>query len=230
VVMCEQDVGRPVSKRAKPYKGIAMEGVIARWYTQIRSEDQELQKDVRLVTHRLAAGSRVLEVAPGPGFFAIELARQGSWRVDGLDISGSFVRIARAKAKEAGLPVEFHQGSASSMPFQVGTFDFVVCRAAFKNFSEPIQALCEMHRVLKPGGRALIIDLRRDASVEGIHTHIDDLRLGVINRLLTQWTFRWILLKNAYTAGQIHRMVAQTPFVQCEIRENAIGMEIWLGN
>ncbi len=50
------------------------------------------------------------------------------------------------------------------MPFESETFDFLLCRAAFKNFTEPLQALREMCRVLKPGGRALIIDLRRDTS------------------------------------------------------------------
>ena len=53
----------------------------------------------------------------------------------------------------------------------LGSFDLIICRAAFKNFSEPLQALHEMHRVLKPGGKALIMDLRRDASLEDIKTH-----------------------------------------------------------
>jgi len=205
-----------------------MEGAIARWYTQIRSEDQDLQDDLRLVSDRLTTQSHVLEVAPGPGYFAIELARLGPWLVTGLDISESFVRIASDKAKEAGVPVKFQLGNASDMPFQASTFDFVVCRAAFKNFTEPIQALCEMHRVLKPAGTALIIDLRCDASVEEVRAHIDSLKLSSINRFLTQWTFRWILLKNAHCSAQIQKMVAQTPFERCDIRENAIGMEIWL--
>ena len=43
-------------------------------------------------------------------------------------------------------------------------FDFLLCRAAFKNFGQPVRALQEMCRVLKPGGRGLIIDLRHGAS------------------------------------------------------------------
>jgi len=54
------------------------------------------------------------------------------------------------------------------MPFADNSFDFVLCRAAFKNFTEPLRALTEMHRVLDFGGRAMIIDLRRDASMESI--------------------------------------------------------------
>ena len=52
------------------------------------------------------------------------------------------------------------------MPFDSGSFDFVYCRAAFKNFSEPIRAIDEMNRVLKPGGKAVIVDLRKDASAQ----------------------------------------------------------------
>ena len=215
-------------KAAKPYKGMAMEGIIARWYTNIRKDDVELEAVVRQVSNLLPAGSRILEVAPGPGYLAIELARLGTYQVIGLDISASFVQIARAKAKQAGVAVEFHRGDAAHMPFGVGTFDFIICRAAFKNFSEPVQAIHELHRVLKLGGTALIIDLRGDASPEDIRTAVRNMGLSAINRLLTQATFKHFLLKNAYTGAAIRQMVAQTPFAHCDIREDAIGMEIWL--
>src|SRR5215208_5415377 len=105
---------------AKPYKGIAMEGLIARWYTTIREGDAELESVVRQVSDMLPAGGRVLEVAPGPGYLAIELARLGSYQVVGLDISASFVQIACAKAKQAGVAAEFYQGNAAQMPFGAG--------------------------------------------------------------------------------------------------------------
>src|SRR5829696_7359665 len=191
----------PAPKAAKPYKGMAMEGVIARWYTNIRKDDAELTPVVRQVSELLPAGSRILEVAPGPGYLAIELARLGSYQVVGLDISASFVQIARAKAKQAGVAVEFHQGDAAHMPFGADTFDFIICRAAFKNFSAPVQAIQELHRVLKLGGTALIIDLRGDASPEDIHTAVRNMGLSAINRLLTQSAFKQFLLKNAYTGA-----------------------------
>ena len=215
-------------KAAKPYKGMAMEGLIARWYTTIRKQDAELDLLVRQVSDMLPDGSRVLEVAPGPGYLAIELARLGTYQVVGLDISASFVQIARAKAEEADIAVEFHHGNASQMPFGADTFDFIICRAAFKNFSEPVQAIQEMHRVLKLGGTALIIDLRGDASPEDVRTAVGSMGLSSINRLITQATFKHFLLKNAYTGAQIRQMVAQTPFAGCDIREDSIGMQIWL--
>ena len=118
------------------------------------------------VAAELPSGSHVLEVAPGPGYFAVELAKLGSYHIVGLDISQTFVRIATDNAKRAGVEVEFRHGNASSMPFDSGSFDFVYCRAAFKNFSEPVRAINEMYRVLKPGGKAVIVDLRKDTSAQ----------------------------------------------------------------
>src|SRR5262249_11863325 len=130
---------------------------------------------------RLAPGARVLEVAPGPGFLAIELARGGTYSVTGLDISRSFVEIAGQNAAQAGVQVDFQLGDAAAMPFEDGSFDFLVCRAAFKNFSRPVQALCEMHRVLAPGGSALIIDLRADAPRSSINATVDEMGMNRIN-------------------------------------------------
>ena len=214
-------------KAAKPYKGLAMEGIIARWYAKVREQDQELGMVVRQVSGMFPAGGRILEVAPGPGSLAIELAKL-KYQVVGLDISKSFVEMAQTKARQAGVTAEFRHGNASDMPFDAGTFDFIVCRAAFKNFTEPVQAIREMYRVLKPGGKALIIDLRSDASPEEINATVDSMGLSWINRLLTKWTFKHILLKNAYSKKQIHQFVAQTNFGKCEIRGDPIGMEIWL--
>src|SRR5262249_14806606 len=150
----------------KAYKGLAMEGFIARWYARNTKTRGDHKESAELAAARLGAGSHVLEVAPGPGYLAIELAKLGDFHVVGLDISQSFVEIARQNAKDAGVAVSFEHGSASSMPFAADSFDFIICKAAFKNFAEPVEALNEMHRVLKPSGHAVIVDLRPDASLE----------------------------------------------------------------
>jgi protein-L-isoaspartate O-methyltransferase len=60
--------------------------------------------------------------------------------VTGLDISKTFVGLARKNAEKSGVHVRFEQGNASRMPFSDQSFDFLVCRAAFKNFADPIGA------------------------------------------------------------------------------------------
>jgi ubiquinone/menaquinone biosynthesis C-methylase UbiE len=218
---------QPGSGAARPYKGLAMEGLIASWYTKIRQNDQGRAGLLDKISAVLPAGSRVLEVAPGPGYLSIELAKHG-YQVVGMDISASFVQIARAKAKESGVAVDFQRGNASEMPFDGDAFDFIVCCAAFKNFTEPVRALQEMHRVLKLGGTALIVDLRRDASPEEIAVEIQGMGLNAINSWLTKQTFTHFLLKNAYTREEIRRMVTQTKFTRLDIRDDPIGMDIWL--
>lgn len=213
----------------KGYKGLAMEGPIATWYAKNTARDRRrFVKVAQLVAHRVAPESRVLEVAPGPGFCAIEIAESGHDRVTGLDISASFVRIARANAQEAGVAVDFRHGNASQMPFPDASFDFVVCTAAFKNFSDPVGALNEIYRVLTPAGQASIFDLRKDASRDEIATEVRDMRLSAINALLTHWTFRFVLLKRAYTRAALETMVAASRFGACEITTDGIAFELRL--
>ena len=217
-----------IAQPKKAYRGLAMEGLIARWYARNTGRSiEQFRKEAEGFAHQLPSGSAVLEVAPGPGFLAIELARAGSYHIVGLDISKSFVRIATENAKKAGVEVTFREGNASSMPFESASFDFVYCRAAFKNFSEPVQALHEMYRVLKPGCRAVIHDLRQDASSEAIKAAVNEMGLGWFEALMTRWILR-SLRKWAYSQEDFRRMVGETPFRTCEINCDGIGLEVSL--
>jgi ubiquinone/menaquinone biosynthesis C-methylase UbiE len=213
----------------KGYRGMGMEGAVARWYDRNTRKDMErfraLAKRLRAV---LPQGGDVLEVAPGPGFVAIEMAKGGSYRVTGLDVSRTMVELARANAAEAGVDVDFRQGNASAMPFADDSFDLLTCSAAFKNFSEPHKALEEMYRVLRPGGTALVVDLRRDVPMSEIRKYFGALDLSTINRWMTIATFRFMLLKRAYTQGEFERMLADIPFHSKEVRVVDIGVELWL--
>jgi ubiquinone/menaquinone biosynthesis C-methylase UbiE len=211
---------------AKPYKGIAMEGAIAKWYTRNTGRDMGRFRAISgAVAQRTAAGAEVLEVAPGPGYLAIELAKAGR-RVTGLDISKSFIEIGGENARRAGVTIEFRHGNASAMPFTDACFDFVVCVAAFKNFTDPVGAVNEMHRVLRPGGQAVIYDLRKDAGLKEIHAAVQGMRLSAFDAQVTRWTFRFYLLKAAYTREQFERIAATSRFGACEIAEDGIGFEV----
>jgi len=213
----------------KGYKGPAMEGIIATWYARnTRSRIGEQRELARRIAERVPAGGHVLEVAPGPGYLSIELAKLGKCDVTGLDISETFVKIERQNAAEAGVKVDFNHGDATTMPFEANRFDFAVCVAAFKNFTHPVEAINEFHRVLKPGGTGLIVDLRRDASIKDIDDEVKKMKLNLLSAFITKVTFRQFLLKNAYTRGEIEAMAARTNFKGCDIKTDLIGMEIWL--
>jgi ubiquinone/menaquinone biosynthesis C-methylase UbiE len=215
--------------RKKAYKGLAMEGIIATWYAKNTAKDQtEHEACAARIAARLRPQSRVLEVAPGPGYLAIALARLGPYRIAGVDISESFVRIAAENAARAGVEVEFRRGNAAAIPYPADSFDFIVCRAAFKNFSDPVGALSDMHRVLRGGGEALIIDMRNDASNEAIDAAVGGMKLGPMNALITRAIFKYSLRKRAYSKTDVLRMATVTPFHGAEIREESLGFDVWL--
>ncbi len=213
----------------KAYRGLGMEGAVARWYASLtRKSLVEFQMLAQRVAGEISPGSSVLEVAPGPGYFAIELAKLGDYRITGLDISKTFVEIARANATSAKVDADFQLGDASRMPFDEERFDYVVCRAAFKNFTAPVAALQEMYRVLKPGGRALIIDMRGDASKDSMKEAARGMKAGALNQAIVYLTFRFMLIRRAYTKAEFEQMIGPTGFPEPEIRETLIGLEVLL--
>jgi ubiquinone/menaquinone biosynthesis C-methylase UbiE len=206
-----------------------MEGIIASWYAKNTAKDlPEFEACAARIAAHLAPQSRALEVAPGPGYLAIALAKLGPHRIAGIDISRTFVRIAAENAARAGVAVEFQLGDAAAIPYSSDTFDFIVCRAAFKNFSDPVGALREMHRVLRPGGESLIIDMRNDASNDAIDDKVDQMKLGGVSAFITRAIFKYSLRKRAYSKADFLRMAAATPFRTAEIREEPLGFEVWL--
>lgn len=212
----------------KGYKGMGMEGSVARWYEKTARKDmREYTRLARRIDAMLPAGSSILEIAPGPGFLSIELARGERHRVTGLDISRTFVELARKNTATERVEVDFRLGNASAMPFADDCFDFVVCRAAFKNFSEPVRAIQEMRRVLCPGARGVIGDLRRDTSMTEIANYVDSMGTNILNGLAIKATFRFMLLPRAYTVDQFRRMLAQARFERAWVDEVPVGLEAW---
>jgi ubiquinone/menaquinone biosynthesis C-methylase UbiE len=217
-------------RQKKGYKGMAMEGGIARWYAKIRSSGNQIEewrKQAARLTGDLPDGARILEVAPGPGYFAVELARLARFHVTALDISHTFVEIARENARQAGVSVDFRQGDASHMPFADESFDLIICQAAFKNFSRPLEAINEMYRVLRAGGTAVIQDMWKEASDEAIRAEVNPMRLNPVNAFMTRQALKG-LRRRAYTKQQFEQLAAASAFGGCQIVTNGIGMEMRL--
>jgi ubiquinone/menaquinone biosynthesis C-methylase UbiE len=211
----------------KAFKGMGMEGFIANWYARQTAKDlDEFKKLARQLSPQIKAGDRVLEIAPGPGYLAVELVRLTRCRMIGLDISHTFVRIANENAEKAGVDVCFEQGDATDMPYPANAMNFIVCRAAFKNFARPLAALNEMYRVLKPGGTALVIDLRKDFSPQELSDYVRG--RGAVNAVLMKLIFNTMLKKRAYAQEGITKLAAQSHFGGSDLRLDPIGFELWL--
>jgi ubiquinone/menaquinone biosynthesis C-methylase UbiE len=205
-----------------------MEGPIANWYDRsTRGRIPEFARTAAEVAASLPAGSAILEVAPGPGFLAIELAKLG-YAVTGIDISRSFVEIAGRNARDAGVTIDFRRGDVARMPFADDSFDFVVCVAAFKNFPDPVAALDEVHRVLRPGASASIQDLRKEATDQEIAAEVRGMNQGRINTLITKWIFRTALLRAAYRTEAALRLAARSRFGGGRITTRGVGFDLRL--
>jgi demethylmenaquinone methyltransferase/2-methoxy-6-polyprenyl-1,4-benzoquinol methylase len=111
----------------------------------------------RVMTRELAVkpGERILDLAAGTGDSSRGFLRQGA-TVVGLDLSQNMLAIA--KTKLAGMPFTAVQGSAYDMPFPDAAFDGLTCAFGIRNMPETAQALGEIYRVLKPGGRIVILE------------------------------------------------------------------------
>jgi ubiquinone/menaquinone biosynthesis C-methylase UbiE len=211
------------------FKGPEMEGAVARWYAKVRSSGsqiEEYRKQAAQLTEGLPAGARVLEVAPGPGYLAVEIARLG-FQVTGLDISRTFVQIGSENARQAGVSIGFHQGDAAVMPFEADSFDLIVCQAAFKNFVHPASALDEMYRVLRSGGAAVIQDMSSEASHADINLEVQKMQLGWWGTFSTTATLE-MLKRRAYSPARFKLLAAESPFHACAITTVGIGLEVRL--
>ena len=111
-------------------------------------------------SHRPWACSRasgdVLEVAVGTGLNLPHYP--AGTTVTGLDLSPEMLEIARQRLGEIGRDVTLKEGDAHALPFADGSFDTVVCTYALCNIPDPNRALSEMKRVLRPGGKLILVD------------------------------------------------------------------------
>jgi ubiquinone/menaquinone biosynthesis C-methylase UbiE len=216
-------------KNARQKKDIGIYGRNAKWYDKNsrKSRLNEMCRYADLVETHADKGAAVLEVAPGPGYLSIELARR-DFSVTGVEISADFVEIEIRNANEANVSVDFKQGNASALPHPDGTFDFVICSAAFKNFKDPLKALNEMYRVLKPEGMALILDMNHAATNEDINNEIQQSGMKGFDRIFVKFAFKTFLKNGAYTKEGFEELIAQTAFPHYQIIKHGIGFQVWL--
>jgi ubiquinone/menaquinone biosynthesis C-methylase UbiE len=151
---------------------------------QAQTFDAWAQKTDDQVAARLRAAlgeagqGDLIDVACGPGVVTAAIA-PGARSVTAFDATEAMLDKARARCAKGGLEnVAFERGDAEKLPFADARFDGAVTRLAIHHFADPQRALNEIFRVLRPGGRAVIVDVvsSEDRAESGLHNAIERLR------------------------------------------------------
>jgi ubiquinone/menaquinone biosynthesis C-methylase UbiE len=126
-------------------KTYSAEHLVAGWSEEGLS--RRLALVLRSVSAILKPGSSILDLGAGPGTYTRSLKSLGH-KCLGLDYSRNVIEVAKAKDPEG----TYVQGEAYHLPFGSGAFDAIVCVGVLQSLQSAEEALCEIHRVLRPGG------------------------------------------------------------------------------
>ncbi len=127
---------------------------------------------------------RVLDVCAGTGDLALLCARrqQGQGLVVGIDMNHAMLTYAREKQRRLHLPIQWSEADAQALPFREGSFDRVTIGFSTRNLSDLTAGLREMIRVLRPGGRLIILETGRPSNPVVRFGYL--LFLGTVARLI----------------------------------------------
>ncbi|SNT06559.1 demethylmenaquinone methyltransferase [Ekhidna lutea] len=105
----------------------------------------------------------ILDIATGTGDFAIESLKLNPEKVVGVDISEGMLNVGREKMKKKGIAdiIDMQSGDSENLQFEDNSFDAVIVAFGVRNFENLEKGLAEMNRVLRPGGRAVILEFSK---------------------------------------------------------------------
>jgi len=189
---------------------------------QRRLRDRGFLETKAIIKSGISRG-HVLEVGPGPGYLGLEwLKGTTGTRLTAFDISPAMIELATRNANEYGLADRWRavQGNALRMPFDDSQFDAAFTNGSLHEWEEPTRVFDEIARVLRPGGRCFVSDLRRDmpAAVRWL-LHLTarpkDIRPGLKTSI-----------DAAYTADEVRELLAKTQLRQFSVSSNPIGFSV----
>lgn len=174
-----------------------------------------------MIAHGIDGGD-ILELGPGPGYVGLELAKKLQPRsLTGCEISENMLRFAQKNAADYGIAARYVHGNAMAMPFEDESFDCVISNGSLHEWENPIAVFNELTRVLRPGGRYCVTDLRRDVHplkkmMVYLSTSPREMRPGFVTSL-----------NAAYTQGEILELLRHSALAGAKVENDFFGLCIW---
>jgi ubiquinone/menaquinone biosynthesis C-methylase UbiE len=163
-----------------------------------------------------------LEIGPGPGYLGLEwLSKTTRTRLTAVEISAKMIEIASGNAHLYGLGdrVEYVAGNALALPFDEASFDAVFTNGSLHEWERPEVVFGEIDRVLKPGGRYFISDLRRDIG-PFVHWFLTIAKEKAMRPGLRS------SLGASYTVGELETLVEGSPLAGATVSKNFVGVTV----
>ena len=165
----------------------------------------------------------VLEIGPGPGYVGMEwLKACPEGRLTALEISPEMIAMATKNAAGYGFSsrVQYAEGNALEMPFADDSFDAVFSNGSLHEWEDPARVFGQIARVLKPGGRFCVADMRRDvnpllARMICASTKPKEIRPGF-----------WTSLRAAYTKPELEAILADIKLIDVAVRNEFFGLSV----
>jgi len=170
----------------------------------------------------LRAGESALDIGSGTGSEVIAFADAvgSAGTALGVEPDPHLLASSQRRAKEAGSPAQFVPGDAYGLPFGADIFDAVLCERAFQHLTAPQRAATEIARVLRPGGRAVVVDA--DWGTALIHPGDHAVVRSVIDTLITNTT-------NPFSGRRIPGLLSKAGLVVDEVGSHALVQERTVG-
>lgn len=147
--------------------------------------------------HVSSVQGTVLDAGCGDGYASFKLAGQG-YRVEGVDIAGEMIRLARERVKGSHLPVHFQAGDISRLPFADETFAGILSINVVEFTSDPLQTLMELRRLLQPDG-VLVLGILGPTAGPRAHSYRRLYGETTIQNTMMPWEARQLAQENGFT-------------------------------